>query len=147
MRWLYSIHDISGFHFFNAANRFANSSTSGILPPTMFFLAPKSSLFAVLSASVPDVCFFNPLIFAPGFKSGGPGSHTPAPARTSGSHAGGATLTGDLGPRSRGGVALLNSSVVKGSSRAFTAWPPEGVSSSSSSWPSGDSSFFGQFTP
>ncbi|KAI7288046.1 hypothetical protein KC345_g322 [Hortaea werneckii] len=94
---------------FNCANLLVSSSTSGILPP-----GPLS--------------FFSPL--------SGPGMLTLG--RTlSVLGEGGMTDTGLLGVISRGGVARVSSSFDRGSSVALTFWPPDGLSSlssSSSSW-------------
>jgi len=106
----------------------------------------------------PSSCFFHAFIFKFGFRCRGgaddPGTLTRG-CTLSVLGLGGAIRTGDLGPpKSRGGIARLSSSVVRGSSRLPTAAdfafcpPPSPPSSSSSPYSDGEPfSSLGQLTP
>jgi len=63
-----------GFHFFNSANRLANSLTSGIFPPIPPPSPPESPFVPLGFDTVLMVDFFTAFIFDPGFNSGGPGN-------------------------------------------------------------------------
>lgn len=145
------------FYRFRAANLLANSSTSGIFPPTALRLAEGIANSAALLDDVPpSSCFFHAVIFTFGFRCRD-GADDPVNltrgCKLSVLGLGGAILTGDLGPpKSRGGVARLSSSVVRGSSRLpnaadFAFCPPPASSSSSSNSGGGLFPFLGQLTP